>query len=115
MQDQAEHHAGHRDGGADLRDGRAADGAVGEQPQVEHRLGRTALVPDERGQREQRTDGRPDGHERDPAVLDAAGERVAAEADRGDAEDGAREVEPVVGEVLGAVGRDTESARRSRR
>ena len=38
----------------------------------------------------------------------AAGEGVAAEADGGDAQHGAGQVEPVVGEVLGAVGRHAE-------
>ena len=48
VQDQPEHHAGHRDRRADLRDGGAADGAVGEQVEVEHRRRRAALVPHER-------------------------------------------------------------------
>ena len=41
-------------------------------------------------------------------MLDAAGQREAGQADRGDAQHGARQVERVVGQVLRAVGRDAE-------
>ena len=40
-------HAGHRDRGADLGDRGAADGAVGEDAEVEHRLRGAPLVPHE--------------------------------------------------------------------
>ena len=41
-------------------------------------------------------------------MLDAAGQRVAGQADGGDAEHGAGQVERVVGQVLGTVGRYAE-------
>ena len=54
VQDQAEHHAGHGDRRPDLGDGGAADGAVGEEAEVEHGRGAAALVPDERDAGERR-------------------------------------------------------------
>jgi hypothetical protein len=47
VQDQPEHHVGHRDGLTDLGDGRAADGAAGEDSEVENGCGAAARGVDE--------------------------------------------------------------------
>lgn len=64
---------------------------------------------DERDEGEDGSDGGGDGQCRQPAVLHTAGEDEAAEPDRGDTEDRAGQVESVVGQTLGAVGRHAES------
>ncbi len=99
----------HCDGRADLRHGGPADRAVGEQAEVQHGGRAAALVEDEGDRGDDRARHRADGGEGEPAVLDAAGQRVAAESDGGDAERRARHVEPVAGEVLGPVGGDAEA------
>ena len=76
VQDQPEHHAGHRDRRPDLRDRGAADGAVGEE--ARGRASATAVRRSCRTNATSAATAPSDRRERDrgePAVLDAAGQR----------------------------------------
>ena len=69
VEDQAEHHAGHRDRRPDLGDRGATDGAVGEEIQVQHGCGGTAFVPHEREACDDGADDRGEGDRGEPAVA----------------------------------------------